>query len=41
VKIETVRKPDREAIDAAFERGETVPGVTVTNGGSSLTIRRK
>lgn len=41
VKIETVRKPDRDAIDAAFERGEQIPGVTLTNGSASLSIRRK
>ena len=41
VKIQTVRKPDREAIDAACERGEQIPGVVMTNGGASLTVRRK
>lgn len=41
VKIETVRKPDREAIDAAFERGQAIPGVTMTNGSASLSVRRK
>lgn len=41
VKIETVRKPDREAIAVAIESGATIPGVTMTNGGSSLTVRRK
>ena len=41
VTIETVRKVNNEAIKEAFERGETIPGVTVTNGGSSLTVRRK
>jgi hypothetical protein len=41
VKIETVRKPDMDAIKAAFEAGQPVPGVTVTNGGASLTVRRK
>lgn len=40
--IETiVRKPDTEAIAAAIEGGATIPGVTMTNGGSSLTVRRK
>lgn len=38
---ETVRKPDREAIAAAIEGGATIPGVTMTNGGTSLTVRRK
>lgn len=37
----TVKKPDHEAIQAAFERGQPIPGVTITNGGSSLTVRRK
>lgn len=41
VKIETVRKPDRDAIDAAIKGGATIPGVTMTNGGASLTVRRK
>jgi hypothetical protein len=36
-----VRKPDMEAIKAAFERGEQIPGVILTNGGASLTVRRK
>lgn len=34
-------KADMEAIKEAFERGETIPGVTVTNGGTSLSVRRK
>lgn len=41
VRIETIRKPDMEAIKEAFEKGQPIPGVTVTNGGSSLTVRRK
>jgi hypothetical protein len=41
VTIQTVRKPDNEAIKAAFEAGQSIPGVTMTNGGSSLTVRRK
>ena len=41
VTIETVRKPNREAIDAAFERGIPVAGVTIANGGASLSVRRK
>lgn len=36
-----VRKPDMEAIKAAFDRGEQIPGVTITNGGASLSVRRK
>lgn len=36
-----VLKPDKEAIDAAIERGETIPGVVMTNGGASLSVRRK
>src|SRR5205085_8721680 len=35
----TTRKPDKEAIDAALERGEQVPGVVMTNGGASLSVR--
>lgn len=41
VTVATVRKPNREAIAEAFERGEQIPGVTVTNGGASLNVRRK
>lgn len=41
VKVTEVRKPDLEAITNAVERGETIPGVVMTNGGSSLTVRRK
>lgn len=37
----TTRKPDLDAIQTAFESGQPIPGVTITNGGSSLTIRRK
>jgi hypothetical protein len=36
-----VRKPDMDAIEAALERGESVPGVVMSNGSSSLSIRRK
>jgi hypothetical protein len=36
-----VRKPDMKAIEDALERGETVPGVVMSNGGASLTVRRK
>jgi len=41
VIVSEVRKPDLEAIKVAVERGETIPGVVMTNGGSSLTVRRK
>jgi len=41
VTIETVRKPNRDAIKEAFDRGEIIPGVTITNGGASLSVRRK
>lgn len=34
-------KANMEAIKAAIERGETIPGVVMTNGGTSLTVRRK
>lgn len=38
---QTIRKPDMEAIAAAVEQGASIPGVTMTNGGTSLTVRRK
>jgi hypothetical protein len=41
VTVETVRKPNREAIKEAFERGEVIPGVVRSNGGASLSVRRK
>jgi len=41
VTLSQVRKPDLEAIAAAVEQGAAIPGVTITNGGSSLTVRRK
>lgn len=36
-----VRKPDTEAIAAAVENGASIPGVVMSNGGASLTVRRK
>lgn len=36
-----VRKPDMKLIEAGLERGESIPGVIMTNGGASLTVRRK
>lgn len=36
-----VRKPDMDKIRDAFESGQPIPGVTITNGGASLTVRRK
>jgi hypothetical protein len=40
--IEEVKvKANMEAIKAAIEAGQSIPGVTMTNGGSSLTVRRK
>jgi hypothetical protein len=41
VNIVEVRKPDKEAIEVAIEGGASIPGVVRTNGGSSLTVRRK
>ena len=41
VTVLEIRKPNMEAIKDAVERGETIPGVVMTNGGSSLTVRRK
>lgn len=38
---ETIRKPDKDAIEVAMERGQSIPGVVMTNGGSSLSVRRK
>lgn len=40
--VKLVRKPDTQAIKAAFEEGKPLPpGVILSNGGASLTIRRK
>jgi len=41
VTIQQVRKPDLETIAAALEPGVTIPGVTMTNGGVSLSVRRR
>jgi len=41
VTIHHVRKPNLEMIAAAIEPGVVIPGVTLTNGGVSLTVRRK
>jgi hypothetical protein len=41
VTIQQVRKPNIEAIEEAIERGEQIPGVTMTNGCASLSVRRK
>ncbi len=41
VTISQVRKPDNDAIAVAIAGGATIPGVVMTNGGSSLTVRRK
>lgn len=38
---EIVRKPDRDAIEEAVIHGASIPGVVLTNGGASLTVRRK
>lgn len=35
------RTPDKAAIKAWFEAGETVPGCAISNGGVGLTVRRK
>jgi hypothetical protein len=37
----TVTKPDMGMIREAIDSGETVPGVVMSNGGASLTVRRK
>ena len=36
-----VRKPDMAKINKAFEDGLQVPGTALSNGGASLTVRRK
>jgi hypothetical protein len=41
VNITEVRKPDMVAIEALIERGQQIPGVTMTNGAASLSVRRK
>jgi len=41
VNVVEVRKPNLEAIKDAVESGETIPGVVMTNGSTSLTVRRK
>lgn len=35
------RKPDLAAIKAGLEAGAAIPGVSMDNGGTSLTVRRK
>lgn len=37
----TVRKADTQAIKAALERGETIPGAELVTGDAGLTIRTK
>ncbi len=41
VTISEVRKPNLDAIKDAIEAGQQIPGVTMTNGSSSLSVRRK
>lgn len=42
VTVETIRKPDTDKIKEAFEAGKPLPpGVIITNGGASLSVRRK
>lgn len=41
INIVETRKPNLGAIKAAVDRGETIPGVVMTNGSTSLTVRRK
>lgn len=41
VNVVEVRKPDMDSIRDAAERGVAIPGVVMTNGGSSLSVRRK
>jgi seryl-tRNA(Sec) selenium transferase len=39
--VKTERKPDAKAIKEAFDAGDIIPGVVPSNGGESLTIRRR
>lgn len=39
IRTKTIRSPDMKAIADAIKAGETIPGVTMTNGSSVLTIR--
>lgn len=41
VNQELVLKPNRNAIKDAISAGKEVPGVTLTNGGISITVRTK
>jgi hypothetical protein len=41
VDVVEVRKPNLDAIKEVIERGQSIPGVTMTNGASSLSVRRK
>ena len=36
-----IRKPDMATINEAVECGQSVPGVVMSNGSASLTVRRK
>jgi len=40
-KDKITRVPDRERIDSVLDIGESIPGVTKTNGKPSLTVRIK
>ena len=39
--IKTEIRPDKAAIKSALEDGEHVPGWHLSNGGQSVTVRRK
>lgn len=39
--FKTERKVSKSAINEALDKGEAVPGVTMGNGGVSLSVRRK
>jgi hypothetical protein len=41
VQTTTINKPDLDLIEAALERGETVPGATHANGTPTLIVRSK
>lgn len=39
--FKTEKKVSKSAINEALKRGEIVPGITMSNGGPSLTVRRR
>lgn len=39
VEVITIRKPNKDAIKAAVDEGQTIPGVAMTNGSEYLSVR--